>query len=786
MSKHSGLGESIVTANKIKKVQTTHAWILTREWRDTPDGLELVFWASSDLGPVRLIYRNSKAVCFIDRASVGQNTPERKPVALSTLQNRPVDALYFKKQAELKRFAQSAGIEIFESDVKPTDRFLMERFITGAVEIQGELMPGKHYYTVSEAKLSGSDYRPSLRIMSLDIETDYKSNEILSIAALLYHKENQCEKVFVLSKQRIDIRSGLLCEASPNEEALLNDFIRWLCKMDPDVLIGWNVINFDMSILQERCQLHGLPFALGRGGKNATILQPTQTKQTTIARIPGRVVLDGIETLRSAFWNFESYALDYVANALLNKGKLINEQQDRAEKILDLYQSDKAKLAEYNIEDCRLVRDIFDKTDLLNFALERASVTGLAFGRNGGSVAAFDFLYLPRLHRKGFVAPDANPDQSGGLSSPGGYVLDSRPGLYKNVLVLDFKSLYPSIIRTFLIDPLGLHLSGEDTVPGYDGARFSREQKILPDLIAGLWQKRDQAKHDNNAAMSQAVKIIMNSFYGVLGTSACRFYNPLLTSSITKRGHDIILKTRDLISERGHQVIYGDTDSVFIWLEGKVSREQARTTGNELATRLNAWWKQYIHETYRLKNYLELEFETHFQRFLMPTVRGSSAGSKKRYAGSVVHNNGTQSLVFKGLETVRSDWTPLAREFQRELFSRIFTDEPYEDYIRSTVSRMHDGDFDDKLHYRKRIRQSLHDYRKNIPPHIQAARQMEKPGRWIEYFITVGGPQAKSLLSTKLDYSHYQEKQLKPVADTILQFVGSQFDDIVSGQLDIF
>lgn len=136
-------------------------------------------------------------------------------------------------------------------------------------------------------------------------------------------------------------------------------------------------------------------------------------------------------------------------------------------------------------------------------------------------MAAFTNLYLPRLHRGGYVAPNLPAD--GGLASPGGYVMDSKPGLYRHVLVLDFKSLYPSIIRTFCIDPMGL-IEGlqhpDHAIAGFRGAMFSRERHFLPDLIATLWAARDRAKAASNKALSQAIKIIMNSFYGVLGSGA--------------------------------------------------------------------------------------------------------------------------------------------------------------------------------------------------------------------------------------------------------------------------
>jgi len=193
----------------------------------------------------------------------------------------------------------------------------------------------------------------------------------------------------------------------------------------------------------------------------------------------------------------------------------------------------------------------------------------LVIDRQGGSSAAFDNLYLPRLHRQGFVAPDIG-SQKNKQESPGGYVMDSQPGLYENVLVLDFKSLYPSIIRTFKIDPLGLskglknQQNSDTTIPGFLEAQFSRSDHILPDLVTQLWKDRDEAKKHHNKPLSQAIKIIMNSFYGVLGSSGCRFFNPQLASSITMRGHEIIQASRELIEKEGYNVIYGDTDSVFV------------------------------------------------------------------------------------------------------------------------------------------------------------------------------------------------------------------------------
>ncbi len=305
------------------------------------------------------------------------------------------------------------------------------------------------------------------------------------------------------------------------------------------------------------------------------------------------------------------------------------------EEIQRRFDEDKPALAKYNLKDCELVTRIFARTELLTFLLERATVTGLAADRSGGSVAAFTHLYMPRMHRQGFVAP--NPGGVAGQASPGGLVMDSRPGLYDSVLVLDYKSLYPSIIRTFLIDPVGLieglqHPEDADSVPGFLGARFSRNRHCLPSIVSQVWDGREAAKREQNKPLSQALKIIMNAFYGVLGSTGCRFFDPRLASSITMRGHEIMRKTRKLIEAEGYEVIYGDTDSTFVWLRHAHSEDEAAQIGRTLVAHINTWWRHDLETRFGLESALELQFERHYRRFFMPTVRGAEEGSKKRYA----------------------------------------------------------------------------------------------------------------------------------------------------------
>jgi DNA polymerase-2 len=144
-------------------------------------------------------------------------------------------------------------------------------------------------------------------------------------------------------------------------------------------------------------------------------------------------------------------------------------------------------------------------------------------------------------------------------------------------------------------------------------------------------------------------------------------------------------------------------------------------------------------------------------------------------------------VVFRGLESVRTDWTPLAQRFQRELYRRIFLREPYEDFVRQTLADLKAGRLDQELVYRKRLRRNLADYTRTLPPHVQAARKLAEPARWVRYVITRNGPEpVTDGPFPKPDHRHYEERQLAPVADGILPFLGTSFAALTGAQLEIF
>lgn len=775
-------------------------FILTRHSRDRAGSTEIVYWLCTAQGPVRLLLSGERPLLMVPtecreavahsfaQAGIGYQCAEP---GLQTLEYQPVAVLYFATMAEHRAAAECLrrdGIGVFEDDLRLHERFLLSRFIRGSVDFIGQPQAAVGYRQFSRVRLKPGDWSPRFKVLSLDIECSARG-ELYSIG--LYGEG--LARVLMIGKPE-PAETDMQWVA--DEPALLKALEQALSRHDPDIIIGWNLVGFDFRLLLQRAALHGLRLRLGRGGEAAFLRESSYTGQVFLT-LPGRVAIDGIEALKTACYQFDSFSLESVSRQLLGRGKQTEDVDHRLAAITRDFRHNKPKLAAYNLEDCRLVWDIFEQTRLLDFLRLRSQLTGLELDRVGGSVAAFTQVYLPHLHRAGFVAP--NLPAGGGLASPGGYVMDSRPGLYRHVLVLDFKSLYPAIIRTFRIDPLGLvlGLKEEDAIPGFRGARFSRRRHFLPAIIERLWQERDQAKRERDAPRSQAIKILMNSFYGVLGSGGCRFYDTRLASSITLRGHEIMQQTACWIEAEGHEVIYGDTDSVFVLLTGHHDEHTASREGRRLATLMTEQWRQQLATELQLDSCLELQFERYYARFLMPTIRGQEQGSKKRYAGLSI-KKGKAELVFKGLETVRSDWTPLAQQFQTELYRLVFDDQDPSDFIRQTLAQTLAGERDAELVYRKRLRRPLAQYVKSQPPQVRAARLADEHNarrgvclRYqqkgvIRYLITVNGPEPVEYRHSAIDYQHYVDRQLKPVADAILPFAGLSFDALIGQQLGLF
>ncbi len=782
-------------------------------------------------------------------------------------------------------------------------------------------------------RLSPAEWAPKLAVLSLDIETDPRGQRVFSIAL---HGPGHFEVLYVvppggaasrgraLGAMRSKVRDAAAAaeggtrgrheaaypagiDGSPvplerceepqaggdgsdgrleeeftatecaSEADLINLFCARVAALDPDVLTGWNVVDFDLRVLDAAARRAGRLLRLGRTSEPVRIRLEDGAWRSSRAEVVGRIVLDGIDLLRGAFVRLEDYRLETAARALLGKGKLI-ASHDRGEEIERLYREDLDAFLRYNANDARLVTEILEATGVVDLAVRRSLLSGMPPDRVGASIASFDSLYLPELRRRGSVAPSVGA--SGVVeATAGGAVLEPVTGLHDNVLVFDFRSLYPSLIRTFNIDPLGLirgpaardeaaagshqpsgaaRRGAEMLSPGIfvagghaapqaggrggegewglrapgegqaaaggdltragplglapakrhgaseaaasaepepicapNGALFSRQPGILPALLDRLSSERAAARARGDAIASQAIKILMNSCYGVLATPACRFYSSAVANAITHFGQATLHWTKERAEAMGYAVLYGDTDSLFV-AAGTSDGTEARRRGEHLASMLNRDLSEHVRESYGVVSRLELEMQTLYRRLFLPSVRHGTAGARKRYAGLIVEG-GKESIHFTGMEMVRRDWTELSKLFQRGLFERVFRGEDPGPWIREFIKELRGGAHDGHLVYRKALRKRISEYTATTPPHVKAAKVINaRPGQIIDYVITVNGPEPATARAGSFDYSHYVEKQIRPVAEAVLPHLGLDFDELAGTgdgagrQLDLF
>ncbi len=673
-----------------------------------------------------------------------------------------------KDVPRLRKAFEDEDIECYEADIRFVYRFLIDNNIKGSMDIQGKYKKGKLVNRIYEnPKLKPAYFEPKLKTLSIDIECNKDASQIYSIAL---YSDNYKKSLIICDKP---LKKA---ECFKDEKNLLKRFKELTIKEDPDIITGWNVIDFDLAKIKERFEANKIDFVLGRTEWKSSVRIMSDFFRDSRADIAGRMVLDAIHLLRSSFISLEDYRLDTAANEFLDESKILDEE-NKMEQIENMFNGNAQKLVDYNLKDAELVLKILEKKKIIELTVERSLLTGMQLDRVKASIASLDSLYIRETMKKGYVVPSASFGKRGERIK-GGYVRDSIPGIYDFIIVLDFKSLYPSIIRTFNIDPMAMNKKGEIKAP--NGARFKRNNAILPMIIQKLWEQRDKAKKRNDDAASFAIKIHMNSIFGVMANPTCRFYSLELANAITHFGQKIVKDTAKEIEKMDYKVIYSDTDSVFV--ETKADNlDEAKNIGQKIEKHIDNYYENLVKEKYKVKSFLNLEFDKCFIRFLMPRIRGSEKGAKKRYAGLLM-KDGKEKIDFTGLEFVRRDWTALAKKFQLDILDRIFHKKEVSSYIKKFVEDLKKGKYDDLLVYRKAIRKDLAAYVKTTPPHVKAARKLDKlTSNIIKYVMTVNGPEPIQNIASKIDYEHYIEKQIKPLADSVLVFFNQKFDDILKG-----
>ncbi|MGB1092985.1 MAG: 3'-5' exonuclease, partial [Oceanobacter sp.] len=365
------------------EVLQKEAFLLTSHWESGDDSC-LVFWWQTAEGPVKQVISQS-AVCFVRKVDIERlkqhveslSWPIHfRDVELRNFQFEPVAACYLPNEFlfRWRSLLDEESIPCWEADIRTTDRFLMERFVYGSACLAGEFewdAIGK-YDLLRGGRVKPSSYRPNLNWLSLDIETsiprqgeDYRLYSVGLVTSgsriVLLNTEHRAESI---SEHALDQP----IEYFSSEFGLLDALNQYMARLDADVILGWNLVQFDLQVLANLYRKHAVSMSWGRDG-TLVRLRPVQPGQDRLqAHIPGRVALDGIEILRAAGHDFESFSLQSVATHFLGEGKLLTGS-DRGDDIQNLYRENLARFAAYNLQDCDLVWRIFEQADLLSFAI---------------------------------------------------------------------------------------------------------------------------------------------------------------------------------------------------------------------------------------------------------------------------------------------------------------------------------------------------------------------------------------------------------------------------------
>jgi DNA polymerase-2 len=359
----------------------------------------------------------------------------------------------FAELGKVRHDIHKKEIDTFEADLNPSQRFMIDEDIYTSIEIAGDYDDSEERVdrVYRNPEIKPADFRKELKIVSVDIEVG-EDGSLLCIGIF----SKGYKKTFYVSEKELGLKDVISCSS---EEDCLEKFKEELIDFDPDIITGWNVIDFDFAYLKDLFDKYGVRFDLGRTNEACRLRIEGNFFKKSSLKIPGRLVMDGLDFVKDPYIrdsptmkskNFESFTLEDVSQEMIGKGKLL-KGKDRGKDIWEYYKTSPEKLVEYNLLDCQLVYEILEGAKLIDLAVERAELTGMSIDRVGSSIASFDSLYIREARKRGIVSPTARfATKEKGIR--GGFVMSSVPGIYENVLVLDFKSLYPSIIKTFNID----------------------------------------------------------------------------------------------------------------------------------------------------------------------------------------------------------------------------------------------------------------------------------------------------------------------------------------------
>jgi DNA polymerase I len=720
------------------------------------------------------------------------------------------------KTVEVRETLRSMGVETYEADVLFKYRWMNDFGLGGMKWVGTEQENGINTSSVSAKRLVQiKDFKvlekyedAPLRFVSLDIETvssekgsipDAEKDPVVMIALVFRPHYRKMESV-VLST-----RAGSGVEVLGSEKEMLERFIEIINEHDSDVITGFNIVGYDLPYILTRMQKNKVRPVFGRC-KGKGVRDDVFAGRHRIS-ITGRVIADAFSLIKKG-WSLKRYGLDFVAKELLGEEKH-DVKKSEIGSFWNGSQEQYMKLVNYCRKDSELALNLLLRLNLLDkfVALSKISGTLLNDILEGGESQRIENYFLREFNKEGYIIPTksngVNAENNNGKDQDfkGGYVIEPKKGLHSMVLVFDFKSMYPSLIRTYNICPTTLLLGNDrlEHITTPTGSKFVKKEirhGIVPRILENLMKERSAAKKQfkdadgeklrNSLNLRQhAIKIMANAFYGYFGYTRAKIHNVAIASSVTAFGRETIHQTVKAMEEDfGYEVVYGDTDSVMIKVPTE-DMEEASKIGRDVAKKL----------TEKLPGVMELEFEKIFKRFLPLT--------KKRYMGWSVQKDRSgewkDDIVMKGIETVRRDWCELTGETMSDIIEIILKKNDVKaavNHFKEVVDDLLGGKMDvEKLVITKTLTRKPENYA-GIQPHVEVIKKMQQrnemdipgTGDRIGYVIVKGmemlskraeDPAYVKEKGISIDPRYYIDNQLLPPLERIFDAIGISKEELL-------
>jgi len=700
---------------------------------------------------------------------------------------------------------QSWGLECFEKDILFVHRYLRDVGIMPMtlVVAQGEFIDEPRLripaFLATDVHQESLESVQKLRILAVDIETYALKKEILPqknpiLMIGLYGVDElgqEFKKVLTWKKFPHTLEYLEVCDS---ETQLLQRFRDIVLEYHPDILTGYYSDVFDLPYIKVRAQKLGVQLDLGADHSELEVSE--KGVRESKSSITSMVHVDVFQFIRNIFGkNLKtgSFSLDAVSEELLGyKKQVVN-----LDELGPSWDSNSERLADfcaYNLHDayltaqlCRtLLYDMIEFTKIVGVPV--FDVIRMKFSR------LVENYILRRGMEYNILAPnkpqDAQISQRRQESIQGAFVFEPTPGLYKDMVVFDFRSLYPTIISAHNIGPEGFRcdcckLVGK--VPEKEEYWFcTKEKKFIPLVLEELILRRADVKRMAREAQargedtkiydarSYTIKVLANSFYGYLGFYGARWYSIECAASTTAYARNYIKQTIEKAREFGFEVIYADTDSCFVLLGDK-----------ELADA-----KDFMQEVNsHLPGKMELEMEGYYPRGIFVAIKGTEKGAKKKYA--LISKEGRVKVT--GFESVRRNWSLIAKEVQKKVLELVLNDKVDDAlvYVKLVVQEMKRGLVPlHKLIIKTQITRELGGYA-SVGPHVAVARRMVErgemvvPGMVVEYVI-VKGPgiiRERAKLPSEVgegeyDADYYLNNQVIPAVSSIFLVLGYTEDQV--------